>query len=202
MPILPGNLAKITTGYLDTVNDIGVMSQVAGDITERNKLGQLYAFTNADALRHSSAAATRLYGGLYQYVKAGTALTKGQIVQWDTAANLGWTAFQVTSTVTAPAEGFGYGIACSTVTINRYAFIQVSGLANVLYRASVTSKVLGNIVIQLTTTATADAIADATGTYISGGALGLKNLIGTAYTIPVDGAIGLVMLKNNCINEG
>lgn len=203
MPILPGNLATITTGFLDTVNDVGVMSQVAGDITERKKLGQIYEFTNADALRHSSVPATqRLYSGLYQYVKAASALARGQIVVWDTAANTGWTDFEVTSTISAPLEGFGFGIALGTVTSGRFCFIQVGGLANVLFRASVTNKTAGNIVLQLTTTNTADAIADATGTYISGGTLGLKNIIGTAYNAPTDGGVTLVMLKNNCLNLG
>ena len=203
MPILPGNLATITTGFLDTVNDPGVMSLVAGDITERKKLGNIYEFTNADALRHSSTPATqRLYSGWYQYVKAVTALARGQICVWDTAANTGWTDFEMGSTIAATAEGFGFGIALGTVTSGRYCFVQVAGLANVLFRGTVTNKTAGNIVLQLTTTNTADAIADATGTYISGGVLGLKNIIGTAYNAPTDGGVTLVMLKNNCFNFG
>jgi len=47
----------------------------------------------------------------------------------------------------------------------------------------------------VTTTATADAIADATGTYISGGVKGLKNIIGTAYDTPTDGGFKRVFLR-------
>lgn len=203
MPVLPGNLATITTGFLDTVNDVGVMSQVAGDISERRKLGGLYEFNNAQALAHSSVPATqRLYAGYYQYVKAVSTLARGQIGVFDTAANTGWTDFEFTSTISAPLEGFAYGIALGAVTSGRYCFVQVSGLANVLFRGTVTDKTAGNIVLQLTTTNTADAIADSTGSYISGGTKGIKNIIGTAYNAPTDAGVTLVMLKNNCWNLG
>lgn len=203
MPLLPGNLAKITTGFLDTVNDVGPMSPVASDIIDRTKIGNIYEFSNADALRHSSTPSTqRLYGGWYQYVKFSSTVARGEIVVWDVAANAGWTDFEVIKPSASAHEGFGFGIALGTGTSGRYGFIQVSGLANVLYRASVTDATLGNIVLQLTTTATADAIAESTGSYISGGVKGLKNIIGTAYDIPANGAVKLVMLKNNCFNFG
>lgn len=204
MPVLPGDLCKITTGFLDTVNDVGVASLVAGDISERSgQLGKIYEFTNAQALAHSSVPATqRLYSGQYQYVKAVSTLARGQIGVFDIAANTGWTDFEFTSTISAPLEGFAYGIALGAVTSGRYCFVQVGGLANVLFRGTVTNKTAGNLAIQLTTTNTADAIADGTGTYISGGTLGLKNIIGTCYNAPSDGGVTLVMLKNNCLNLG
>jgi hypothetical protein len=85
-------------------------------------------------------------------------------------------------------------------TKGNFGIIQVGGIASVLFRASVTDKTAGNLVLQLTTTATADAIAESTGTYISGGVKGLKNIIGTAYEAPGDGAISRVWLKNLGLN--
>ena len=202
MPILPGNIATITTGFLDTVNDPGIMSLTAGDITERKKLGGRYEFSNDQALRHSSTPSTaRLYGGIYQYVKATGSLTRGQIVAWGTAANTGWTDFEVAAVTDAAGDARLAGIALGTVTSGQYCFIQTTGLAWVVFRSSITNAAIGAGVYQLTTTATADAVADATAV-INLGASGLMSYLGTAYTLPVNSSITLVMLRGFTQNAG
>jgi len=203
MPTGPfGDIAKLDLKYLNTVNDPEVGSNIASAVQPRfgGQLGKLIAVNHAEAAMLSLASVGTLYGGWYQYVKAVTALARGDIVAWDVVANSGLTDYEVTHTITAPHEGYLAGIALNTVTINQYCWIQVQGLAGVKYRSSVTDKTAGNIVLQVTTTATADAIADATGTYISGGVKGLKNIIGAAYEAPTDSGVNLIVMKNFHLN--
>lgn len=194
----------ITDGFLNDSNDPAIARSANPDSLWGfdGMLGQIFAIDGKDALRLSNTTIGTLYGGYYQIVKANTALAKGDIVAWESLANDGLKNFLVTHTITAPLEGKLAGIALNTVTINQYCFIQVKGLATVKWRASVTSKIEGNLVLQLTTTATADAIADATGTYITGGTLGLKNILGTAYDVPVDGGLSRIQLNNIPFNFG
>ncbi len=114
---------------------------------------------------------------------------------WSTRAD-----YIVTPDATALTEPNLAGVYISAPTKGNFCWIQVGGVASVLFRSTVTSKIAGNLVIQLTTTNTADAIADATGTYISGGALGLKNIIGSAVAEPADAGITTVSLKNIGLN--
>lgn len=203
MPVLPGDMCKITTGFLDTVNDVGVASLVAGDISERSgQLGQRFEFTNAQARSHSSTpSAARLYSGIYQYVLATSNLTRGQIVSWGTLANTGWTDFEVHAAAATADDALLAGIALGTVTSGRYCFIQTSGLAWVAFRSSVTNAAIGAGVYQVTTTATADAVADATAV-INLGASGLMSYLGTAYALPVNSTVTQVMLRGFTANSG
>lgn len=197
-----GNIAKIDGRFLNAVNDPEIGSAVVNPVQPLNsgQLGKFLVFSHELARKNSDLTIARLYGGVYQYVKAVTALVRGDIVAWDVVANNGLPDYEVTHTIGATLEGNLAGIALCTVASGNYCWIQVGGLAGVKFRASVTSKVAGNLVLQLTTTATADAIADATGTYVSGGVLGLKNIIGTAYEAPTDAGVNLVELKNIAFN--
>lgn len=159
----------------------------------QGQLGGIVEHSNATALLDSYTTTGTLYAGRYQLVKLTSAVSRGEIVFWDTLANNGLNDYEVTHTVTAPAM-FKAGIAVCDGTSGEYAFIQVSGLASVLFRASVTSKVLGNLVVQTSaTTATADAIADATDFFTS--ALTFKQIVGIAYELPADGSITRVILN-------
>jgi len=186
----------ISTGFLNTVNDAQPGSSANPDSLwgYQGLVGKIFQVGGAEAAKYSDTTVSTLSGGFYQYVKANTALVKGDIVCWTAT---GMETFLVTHTNTAALEGLIAGVALGTVTSGNYCFIQVGfgGLAWVNYRASVTDKTAGNLVLQLTTTATADAIADATGTYISGGTKGLKNIIGTAYDTPTDGGFKRVFLR-------
>ena len=189
---------QITTGFLNTVNDADIASRVAGAIRSRfaGQLGKRFTITSEEALSLSSTLALRLFEGTYQYVKFVTAVARGEICAWSLngATVPGIKNYEVTDTIAIATEGSVAGIALGTVTAGNYGFIQTQGLASVQFRASVTSTVDGSLVLQLTTTNTADAIADATGSYISGGALGLKNIIGRCQGAPANGAISLVNL--------
>lgn len=179
--------AIANTGYL-------FISQYAGI------LGKLVRADHKEALMLSDTSIGTLYGGIYQYVKATSALARGQVVAWDTNANNGFTDYEVTSTITLGMEGFLAGFALNTVTSGNYCWIQVGGLATALCAASVTAATVGVQAVQLTTTNTVDGIADATGSYIGGGALGLKNIIGTWYEAPANGALKKLVMRNNVLN--
>lgn len=192
---------EMSSGYLNTANDTvpGQSVQPDGLWGYQGLVGKIIQLSGESAAKYSDTSVSTLYGGFYQYVKAATALVKGDIVCWTAvgATPPGEENFQVTHTNTAPLEGQIAGVALGTVTSGNYCFIQTGfgGLAWVNYRASVTDKTAGNLVLQLTTTATADAIADATGTYISGGVKGIKNIIGTAYDTPTDGGFKRINLR-------
>ena len=190
------NQVFLTSPYLNAINDPVIGSSVSGSAGYPGLLGTIITLTHAEAAKHSLTTTGTLYGGEYQYVKATTALARGDIVAWDVVANTGLTDYEVTHTIGATLEGYLAGIALNTVSSGQYGWIQISGLAGVKYRATVTDKTAGNLVVQLTTTATADAIADSTGSYISGGTKGIKNIIGSAYDAPTDAGVNLIVMKN------
>lgn len=164
-------------------------------------LGKLVRCDHTEALSLSDTVNIgRLYGGTYQYVKCVTAVARGEVVAWAVNANLGFTDYEVTHTITLPHEGFLAGFALNTVTAGNYAWIQVDGLATALCAASMTTTTVGTIAVQLTTTATVDSIADATGSFIGGGAKGLKQIVGAWYEAPANDGLKLLVMQNFCKN--
>jgi len=158
----------------------------------QGQLGGVVQHSNATALLDSYTATGTLYQGEYQLVKLNTAVTRGELVFWDTLANNGINDFEVTHTVTAPAM-FKAGVAVCNGTSGEYCFIQISGLASCLYRASVTDATLGNLVIQTSATAaTVDAVADAASINT---ALLFKQIVGIAYALPVNDGVLRVLLN-------
>lgn len=197
------NLITSVNQQLNKVNDATIGGAFyPSSLAPTSLLGTRLVLTHAEAAALSDTSVGMLYGGIYQYVKFSTAGVRGQIYSWDVVANTGPTSYAVVTPTSLAIEGLIAGVALNTVTVNQYGWLQVDGLAGVLYRSSVTDATAGNIVTQLTTTATADAIANATGTWIAGGALGLKNVIGTAYELPVNSLVKLVMLRGIFQNYG
>jgi hypothetical protein len=157
-------------------------------------LGQSLVMGNSDALKVSNAAIGTLFQGVYQYVKFKSAVTRGQILTWDTLANNGQNDFEVTATVAATSV-FTAGICLLTdaSATNKFGWIQTAGMASVLY-GTVTSAVIGNLVIRTSlTTATADAIADAGTTFATNG--GAKLFLGIAYETPASDTVKRVWLN-------
>ncbi len=180
----------LVSGYFNTEDNAsaGGYSGLAGAPGE---LGQMVAIGDALALKMSKTTVGTLYGGIYQKVlfKSGSSASnaRGGALRWSNRAT-----FEVTPDQTAITEGDFAGIGLMVNTKGNYGIMQVAGKCSVLFRASVTDKTNSNIVLQLTTTNTFDAIADATGTYISGGVKGLKNIVGVALEAPTDGGVNLV----------
>jgi len=181
-------------GYLNSAS----FAQIGGPETVGQRfpgaLGGKIVCSNADALKLSNTAVGTLYQGEYQLVKiaAGVTLSRGQLVFWDTLANNGLNDFEVTNTVAAAAV-FKAGVALYTGTAGQYCWIQTGGLANLLFRAAVTSAVLGNLVVMTALNdPLADGIADATDYFTTAGAY--KRTIGLAYELPANGSITRVLL--------
>lgn len=155
-------------------------------------LGQVIVLSQAEAAKASLASVGTLYQGAYQLVKLTSNVTRGQIVFWESNANNGIGDFEVTSTVAATTM-FRAGVAICNGTSGEYTYIQVAGLASCLYRASVTSAIIGNLVVaESATSASVDALADA-GAFAT--ALLMKSLIGIAYELPVNASVRRVLLN-------
>ena len=193
---------QLSTNFLlNGANDpiIGANVSPDGFSAYPGLLGKILPMTHASAARYADPAISSLFGGEYQYVRATSALARGQLVAWDTFANNGLRDYEVTSTIGAALDGFIAGVALNTVTSGNYCWIQVSGLVNVQFRAAVTNAALGALVIQLTATNTVDAPADATAV-INAGANGLRSFFGIAYQLPVNNTITQVMMKSTYKN--
>lgn len=188
----------LTSGFLNN-EDNAYQGGSQGLAGVPGQLGLIVAATTAQALALSKTSVGTLYGGLYQVVQfkstSTTAPARGGLCFWSTRGS-----YIVTPDATAATETELAGVYVNAPTKGNYGIIQVGGLASVLFRASVTNKTAGNICLQLTTTNTADAILDATGTYVSGGVLGIKNIIGSCVAAPSDGGVTTVSLKNIGLN--
>lgn len=157
-------------------------------------LGQTVVHSNKSALQASKTTVGTLFMGVYQLVKFTSAITRGRILTWDTLANNGLNDFEVTETVAATSP-FRAGIALFTdaQASGKFGYIQVAGLASVLF-GTVTSAIIGNLVTQQTlTTAVADAIADAGTTFATN--TGAKTFIGIAYELPASATVTRVLLN-------
>lgn len=192
-----GGNFRVTGGFLNAVNDAAIgggPADALGQGLAEGQLGVIVGYDRDQISRAYDSSVGTLYGGLYQYVKfkAGTTASnaRGQIIFWDDFDD-----YVVTPDAAATTEAFIAGITLNAVTKGNYGWIQVAGVVGVKFRATVTSNNIGDVVFQLTTTFTADAIADATGTFIGGGAKGLKNLLGVAVEAPADAGIKLVQLR-------
>lgn len=155
-------------------------------------LGATLVVDDKGAAKYSDTSVGTLYNGVYQLVKLTSNIVRGQIVNWDTNASNGMADFEVTGTSGATTM-FKAGVAICNGTSGEYCWIQVAGLASCKYGASVTSDVIGNLVVQSSVTdETVDALADA-GAFAT--ALLVKRLVGIAYELPVADAFKKVILN-------
>lgn len=182
-------IARITTGFLNTVDDalcgLGVSSGT-GQMDYRGQLGKILSFTHEQV----PWSGTQLYGGKYQYVKeyvstSGT-LVVGQVAFWNDETNYVVSADPSTGTSKIA------GIYIKAFTKGQYGWIQVGGLAGIKFRASITkaTPAIGDLVIVQSGQAVGDVLADATNIT----SVELRSVLGIAKTAPVGGAVSLVEL--------
>lgn len=175
-------------GYFNfgSVEQIGGASQVGTRLA--GQLGVTVVANNGDALKNSYTATGTLYQGVYQLVKFNTAIVRGELLFWDTLANNGQADYEVTHTVTA-VNTFRAGVALYTdaSATGKYGWIQVAGLATMLYANSAPDATLGLGVIQATvkdvpllTVTTVNTTANATA-QLSEDIIGF---VGVAYETP------------------
>lgn len=151
-------------------------------------LGMINALTAATALKVSKTSVGTLFEGEYQLVKysaAVTTVTRGQILCWDTLANNGIPQYLVTATPTAATPKAGIAIAAETAGGGNFVWIQISGLASVIFGNTLGAA--GSLAIQGTTAdtpsltqTTATTFLDGTATPAAGGTF-VKSILGTTY---------------------
>lgn len=201
------------TTKLNDVNDTVAGDQGAGGTASFTSAAAtaLYALIgvrilldNVAALALSDTVVGTLYAGIYQYVNllpGGTnAGVRGQMAFWATTqigANIfaadGITPYSITGDGSATVgDGLWAGPFINALTKGNFGWIQITGIASVLFQATPTSNLVGASVIVNTTGVTVDSRADAT-TVTYGGTNGLKNFIGVALELP--GAAGVTAIK-------
>jgi hypothetical protein len=201
------------TQKLNDVNDTVAGNQLAGGTASFTSAAAvpLYALIgvrilldNVAALALSDTVVGTLYAGIYQYVNllsGGTnAGVRGQMAFWgttQTAANIfaadGITPYSVHADGSATlGDGLWLGPFINALTKGNFGWIQIAGIASVLFQATPTSNLVGAAVVVNTAGVTVDSRADATAvTY--GAANGMKNFLGVALELP--GASGAAAIK-------
>lgn len=176
------------TVKLNAVNDTvcgGASSQGTGATLYGGILGIEVELTD-DQVYYDSTVGT-LYGGVYKYVKVlstGGAGARGHVAFWSDADN-----YVVTATA---SNGNQAGIFLRTVTAGNFCWIQVGGLASVIFAAQLSNDTpaIKNFVVCTSGASTADALTDAT-TITADLA---KRTLGIAEQAPTPGSINLVEL--------
>jgi hypothetical protein len=196
-------IAHLSSPYLDLINDAFIGSGVGTGIGTQPYAGQLGAFMElTEAQAANMGSVLTLHSGIYQYVqfKAGStaANAKGQIVFYANATDRA--AYTVTPDVTAATQGMIAGITLGTITKGNYGYIQVGGVANVLFKTGLTAATpaIGDLVIvdQTPTFAADDPTQSGNPTYLI-----LKSVLGVAQAAPVSATISLVQLWPRFWNE-
>lgn len=177
----------------------GGVEPISGSIRYGGLLGQTLVMNDGDALKVSYTTTGTLYMGIYQYVKFASAVTRGELLFWDTLANNGLHDFEVTHTPSA-AITFRAGVCLLTdaSATGKYGWIQVAGLANMKYANSAPDATLGLTVIQATdkdvpllTVATVNTSADATAQLTED----VKAIVGVAYETPATNSVKRVLMN-------
>lgn len=164
---------RITGNLNEGIGDVYPGSPKAGTIAGAvGALGQLGAnvfITAQELVNYTNPAGTItvLYGGWYKYVKFkatwSATMAAGQPLFYGSATD--FDAVTVTPDAAAAAIFAGYCLAPG-ITKGNYWWIQTGGIATVLCKSTVTTTTAGDIAVQTDgTTATIDAIADATDYY-------------------------------------
>lgn len=190
------NILHLSAAQIDLINDSVVGASVASGTGASPYPGQLGGLLVVNETQAASlGSAFTLHAGIYQYVqfKSGstTAPAKGTMMYY--ASQSDQALYRATPDVTAATSGLIAGVALSAVTKGNYGFVQVAGVASVLFKASITktTPAIGDmVVVDGSSTNTADVLADATGvTWAT-----VKLRLGKAVTLPVGAAISLVWL--------
>lgn len=188
---------RISTGYLNTVDDAAAGQQTAAEFgmhTSGGDLGKVVSFKNGAV---PASAGVTLYGGQYQYVQtkaaSSAAPAAGAIAFWYDEAT-----YVVTPDYSAGSSKVA-GVYLGAPTKGNYCFIQRSGLAHVLFRAAITkaTPAIGDLVIVLAGSDTADVLADATNLT----SVELRSVLGIASQAPANGVTKLVQLWERFFNN-
>lgn len=202
-----------TAKFLNDVNDAAaggvILSLPAGTpapYVSQDFPGDRICIDDATAVALSDVAVGTLFGGIYMYV--GTLLTataapaRGSLAFYRAAdlpsavTNL----YQVTSDAspTTAIPTFFAGVFINAVTKGNFGWIQLGGVASILFDSAITAAAVGNPVtvkISATVASTADVgvnVVTATIPFAYAG-----GFIGTAIVIPVVSTITAVLMQRN-----
>ena len=185
------NISKISTRFLDTVNDsyIGGTSPFGtGGHPVPGMLGSAIYVNNKDAAKLGKN--TTLYGGVYMYVNFKTGSTAanviGQPVAWDTYANAGHTAYCVTPDIDATNYVSLAGVTLYAVTKGNYGWIFCGPGICAAQLKSGCDTTLGDIVVSVASQKYFDTAT--IGTTLNTYALAAA-IVGYAYQTPVSAAV-------------
>jgi hypothetical protein len=180
-------IARISTGYLNTVDDAKPGQPVSSGTGESNydaQVGKIISFNHANVPWKT----TQLYGGKYQYVKlylsSSASAVAGQVAFWYDIDD-----YVVTADYSAAIPA---GVFLNAITKGQYGWIQTAGLATVKFRASITktTPAIGDTVIVQTGAAVGEVLADATGLT----SVESARILGTAVEAPTNSGSKLVAL--------
>jgi hypothetical protein len=175
-------------------------ADVSGSIVQdyAGMIGGILTLNEKDAKYYRDPASAALYAGDYQYVKfyassSAAAAVQGQVVFWQTLLNDEWT---VTPDYSSAKSGQIAGIALCNTAKGKYWFIQIAGVAEVKFAASLgaSTPAVGDLVF-------VDYSADTFYGYVplqsknDFTAEELKQVLGVAWgTIPAAGVVSPVLL--------
>jgi hypothetical protein len=135
---------RITTTYLNQLNRHGdpapgvnvSTAQISGSIVQPYDgfQGGKLTITNPWAVQFADPAVGPLYGGVYQYVRLNPADTappvRGQVLFWMDELH-----YIVTTNAATPGGKIA-GVSLNATTPGNWDFIQISGIANVMFSAA------------------------------------------------------------------
>lgn len=156
----------LSARYLNDVNDVtaqGAINSVPSGVTatQANQTlpGDRIIFDDAAALAVSDTTVGTLYGGIYMYVQATWTTTAAAVggVAFLKAADVGATTNTSPQTTNYQVYGdaqpstsvpsYVMGIFINAVTKNQYCWIQIAGMATVLFTATPTNTNAGHMVV-------------------------------------------------------
>jgi hypothetical protein len=197
---------QLTAKYLNDVNDaaqggqvVSVPSGAPTAAVSATMIGDRIVLDDITALALSDTTVGTLYGGIYEYVQFKTttrAAAVGGIAFWTAASLIATQSYVVNGdaqpSTTVPT--YIAGIFINVLTANYYGWIQIAGLATVLFdSASLTAIAAGNWVsakVSATLASTADVGAAA-------GVVTLAGMIGVAVGAPVSNTASTVMITRS-----
>lgn len=198
MPAFETNLGTISTGRLNTVNEsvIANAPSIGGRSRRAGQLGCRLGFNQSSIVPVQDPNVGTLYAGIYQYVHLDPAATEpviGGLCYWNPDEAVGdYIVTNDSAVVTDPNDGAALaGVFINVITPGNYGFIQVLGLASVLYTDPVSDAAIGNVVYAVAAGSPgATLLSD-----VDDGLVGFPLVVGWSASLPVAATLGLVQLS-------
>lgn len=194
---------QLTAKYLNDVNDsaaggtvVSVPSGAPAVNYSATQPGDRIVLDDASALALSDTAIGTLYGGVYMYVGHATttrAAAKGGIAFW-TATNLGNGTYTVNGDAQPSTAVPTYiaGVYINALTANYFGWIQVAGIATVLFDSGTLTAIAAGNSVSAKVSATLASTADVGAT--GGATATMAAQLGVAIGAPVSNTASTVLL--------